>query len=696
MIINLFNSHRSRDTNIYYICPLKIMVRGKCVVHYITFAPLFSGHKMVRCYRKKQNGNPSYTTDDLTKAVEDVTSGRMTIYKASKLYHIPYPTIYTNVKGTRGAKKDFKGRLTALGREQEEELANGIATLEKWGFGLSRKEVIELVAQYVKEHQLRTPFKDGVPGIDWFIGFKKRHNLSIKKPQAVEFVRKKATDPFIIYGYFALLKKTLSELMLTDQSSQIWNLDESSFSIDPTRTKVVGKRGTPCSRVTSTPGRENTTVCLMASASGQKAPPLVIFKGLNIWDQWQAADDSFPGMCYAASKKGWMDSEIFLNYFHKTVIPALGNKRPALILYDGHSTHVNASVVELAIKENITILKLPAHTTHLLQPLDLSVFKSVKTRWDEKLVKWQRQNVGRKLPKKIFSEFIAQSWKETPTTVITNGFKKGGIIPFNSQVVPRENFDKEALKRWDQRNSETIDSGNNTNVPALPGNSVNETVTTDHSNSEENLINSISNATASTYIGHSSIVGTPSITVSGKPSFEKLLLECVRQTQSSPKIPKRKLAPGAEVITSNKAVVAPKKKRSEVIEDTSSGSELDDNEVIYNESDNEEEYLRDLNDSVESDLEHSQSIDVDKWVLVEYSMKKSTRHFVGKVLRSEGSDNWVVKFLRFKKKQFFWPAVDDEDIVDSSNILKTLPPPTADRRGSGFTFQLKFDGINLC
>ncbi|KAI4469894.1 syntrophin [Holotrichia oblita] len=298
-----------------------------------------------------------------------------------------------------------------------------------------------------------------------------------------------------------------------------------------------------------------------------------------------------------------------------------------------------------------------------------------------------------KLPKKIFSEFIAQSWKETPTTVITNGFKKGGIIPFNSQVVPKENFDKEALKRWDQRNSETIDSGNNTNVPALPGNSVNETVTTDHSNSEENLINSISNATASTYIGHSSIVGTPSITVSGKPSFEKLLLECVRQTQSSPKIPKRKLAPGAEVITSNKAVVAPKKKRSEVIEDTSSGSELDDNEVIYNESDNEEEYLRDLNDSVESDLEHSQSIDVDKWVLVEYSMKKSTRHFVGKVLRSEGSDNWVVKFLRFKKKQFFWPAVDNEDIVDSSNILKTLPPPTADRRGSGAMVRRLFSDV---
>lgn len=150
------------------------------------------------------------------------------------------------------------------------------------------------------------------PGIDWFIGYKNRHRLSIKNPHAVEFVREKATDQFIVYGYFSLLKKTLHDLKLEDQPSQIWNLDESSFSINPARTKVVGNQGVPCSHIISTPERENTTVCLMANASGEKAPRLIIFKGLNIWDQWQVSDDSFPGMCYAASKKGWMNPEIFL------------------------------------------------------------------------------------------------------------------------------------------------------------------------------------------------------------------------------------------------------------------------------------------------------------------------------------------------------------------------------------------------
>ncbi|XP_031329207.1 uncharacterized protein LOC116160201 [Photinus pyralis] len=409
--------------------------------------------KMVRYYKKKGTKDPKYLFENLELAIRECQAGHMTIYKASTTYNIPYSTIYSRVKNLRGAKKNCKGRLTALTSKQEDELAAGLTTLEKWGFGLSKKEVLEQVAFFVKECKLKTPFKDGIPGDDWFAGFKKRHNLSIKVPQSVEYARKKATDPFIIYNYFRILKETLEELDLENKPAQIWNLDESSFSIDPSKTKVVGKRGKPCSRVTSTPGRENTTVCFLASAAGEKAPPLIIFKGVNIWDQWQAPDNVFPGMSYAASKKGWMDAEIFLNYFKRTVIPALGPERPQLIVYDGHKTHVTTAIVNLANEQNITIIKLPPHTTHLLQPLDLSVFKSIKDAWDMKLVKWQRHNVGRRLPKDMFSKFIAETWSDAKATVIVNGFKKGGIFPFNDKVVPREKFDSEALRRWEIQNS---------------------------------------------------------------------------------------------------------------------------------------------------------------------------------------------------------------------------------------------------
>lgn len=651
---------------------------------------------MVRSYKRKGN-DPSYNKDDIKVAVRAIKSGRMTIYKASRTYNIPYATIYSHTKGTRGMKKANKGRLTVLTQEQEEELAAGITTLEKWGFGLSKKEVLQMVADFVKENEIKTPFKEGVPGTDWFISFKNRHALSIKIPQSVEYARKKATDPFLIYGYFSLLKETLSELQLLNRPSQIWNLDESSFCIDPSKTKVVGKRGKPCSRITSTPGRENTTVCLLASASGEKGPPSIIFKGANIWDQWQTSDEIFPGMSYAASKKGWMDSTIFLNYFKNTVIPALGEERPVLIIYDGHSTHMTISIIELAREQNITILKLPAHTTHLLQPLDLAVFKAVKTAWDQRLVKWQRHNVGRKLPKNMFSQFIAEIWRDASAAIIINGFKKAGIVPFNDQVVAREKFDVDALKRWDAVNSAPNSLTNDNAQNQSPNGSIQVTATNDL-----NTHDAVEASTPSTSTVHpvvSASCGPP--TSSGNCNFETLLLGCVRQHQGTPKIPKKRLAPGAAVITANRIPSASltetqrKQSQQKVIRRDSTSSDTDSEVPTYQDSDDPEEFLDELRNSVENDfVDDHGTIEVNRWVLVQYATKKTTKYYVGKVIEKNGADEWQIKFARFRKNKFIWPNVEDEDIVDSANIVRILPEPTEDRRG--ITFSVKFDGLNLC
>lgn len=61
-------------------------------------------------------------------------------------------------------------------------------------------------------------------------------------------------------------------------------------------------------------------------------------------------------MAYAASQNGWITSDIFYNYLEKTLIPAVGPERPVLLLYDGHATHVTNNVVELAQKNNLTII----------------------------------------------------------------------------------------------------------------------------------------------------------------------------------------------------------------------------------------------------------------------------------------------------------------------------------------------------
>lgn len=44
----------------------------------------------------------------------------------------------------------------------------------------------------------------------------------------------------------------------------------------------------------------------MCNATDNKSPPLIIYKGKNIWDQWLAAPKTdFQDTVYAASNKGW-------------------------------------------------------------------------------------------------------------------------------------------------------------------------------------------------------------------------------------------------------------------------------------------------------------------------------------------------------------------------------------------------------
>lgn len=154
----------------------------------------------------------------------------------------------------------------------EANLASCVRTLEKWGWGLSKEEGLDMTAEFVRKNNLKTQLKDGKPGHDWFSAFRKRHNLSIKKPQPVEYLRKKMTDSFIIYEYFQKLENVLRELNISDQN-KIWNLDETSVSLDPTKAKVVGAVGKPCTRITAGTGKETITVLTTVNAAGKKLTP---------------------------------------------------------------------------------------------------------------------------------------------------------------------------------------------------------------------------------------------------------------------------------------------------------------------------------------------------------------------------------------------------------------------------------------
>ena len=81
-----------------------------------------------------------------------------------------------------------------------------------------------------------------------------------------------------------------------------------------------------------------------------------------------------------------MDEDIFLPY--------CGSQRPVLLFVDGHASHITIDVIDLARENNITLFCLPPHTTHALQPLDVSVFKSLKLHFSKAVHAFQPLDVS--------------------------------------------------------------------------------------------------------------------------------------------------------------------------------------------------------------------------------------------------------------------------------------------------------------
>lgn len=103
---------------------------------------------MVRNYKRKTN-RASYSKETLDNALDEIHRGCLTLHQAAEKYEIPYSTLQSRKKGRRG-KSSSQGRQTAIPEEYERKLAEGLITMEKWGWGLCRKEVLNIVGEFVK------------------------------------------------------------------------------------------------------------------------------------------------------------------------------------------------------------------------------------------------------------------------------------------------------------------------------------------------------------------------------------------------------------------------------------------------------------------------------------------------------------------------------------------------------------------
>ena len=213
-----------------------------------------------------------------------------------------------------------------------------------------------------------------------------------------------------------------------------------------------------CFKVNPGADRENTTVMAAVSAAGEKLPPMIVFEGQFVQTTWRPeipkTSEIYPWLF--ANPSGWMSSDTFYKWFEewevKTRSTKEGELENRLLIYDGHLSHIWYGTLELARAQKVTIIKLPPHTTDLLQPLDLSGFKSLKDYWGDILFRRLKTKRTTRLSKAEFATHLCdpEVWGKASPNNIKSGFKSCGIFPVDRKQHPENCFNVNLKNRYDK------------------------------------------------------------------------------------------------------------------------------------------------------------------------------------------------------------------------------------------------------
>ena len=147
------------------------------------------------------------------------------------------------------------------------------------------------------------------------------------------------------------------------------------------------------------------------------------------------------GATMAMQPEGWMTATLFSHWISHFIqsLQKKGGISPSnrhLLIVDGHSSHVTMEVVHKAMEVGLDILTLPSHTSHRLQPLDVSVFGPFKRAFKRYRDAWTLQHCGRGATKMVLAQWVSAALQKSLTeSNIKAGFRSIGIWPLNSRAV---------------------------------------------------------------------------------------------------------------------------------------------------------------------------------------------------------------------------------------------------------------------
>lgn len=398
----------------------------------------------------------NYSSEQMQKAIEAVKNG-MSCSQASRKYEVPRITLMYKVQGKFKDKKC--GRESYLNSEEESRLVDWIVTMGKAGFPVTKTELLDSVQKLVKDLKTKNPerefpFAGDRPGRHWYESFLRRNpTISVRTAQNLTSSRANVTEEKL-RQWHAEVTNYLTEnnwSNIVKDPKRVFNADEAAFFLNPKGNKVLFSRGEKCVySIVNNDEKECLTVMVCGNAFGDVCPSMIVFKYERIPQDIVENIPSDWGV--GRSENGWMTTGVFYEFIANIFYPWLLRQNitlPIILFIDGHSSHLSLHTSQFCQEHKIILVALYPNATHIIQPMDVAVFRTLKSAWKEEVHKWRLsdENMGKELKKRNFAPLLEKAIQKTVTsTVVSNGFKKCGLFPWDSEAINFKQNPKHEVK----------------------------------------------------------------------------------------------------------------------------------------------------------------------------------------------------------------------------------------------------------
>ena len=354
--------------------------------------------------------------------------------KITSMYDVPRSTARLRVKGIK-PKRDSIAPNRRLTPAQEESLKQWILSMDQRGMPPRVATVRQMAGILAAQRAGSTTIQP--IGKNWAQTFLKRHDeLQSKWNRKYDYQRAKCEDPVLIREWFKRVQDAKIQYGILDDD--IWNFDETGFQMGVIATARVitgtDRAGRP--RTIQPGNREWVTIIEAINARGITIPPLIIFEAVMHQAAWYK--DIPHDWTIGVSDNGWTTNEIGLIWlkevFHKhTKDRTVGTHR--LLVLDGHNSHVSPEFDRFCLDHQIVVLCMPAHSSHLLQPLDVGCFSVLKQSYGCLVEQMMGCGVNH-IDKQEFLPLYKQARQAAlHRKNIQTGFAVTGLVPYGPERV---------------------------------------------------------------------------------------------------------------------------------------------------------------------------------------------------------------------------------------------------------------------